>query len=115
MHRSNRCNLPTVLQSIRAKHLLGRYRKVGSSVTRLGDLLDFEQVFKDFGNHKFAQISHILTDFCKCVKRIIFLAKSFLGNFYRHLAIFSGHIGSDAEKESGKSARVKSREVSLYG
>ena len=26
-------------------------------------------------------------------KYIIFLVKSFLGNFYRHLAIFSGHTG----------------------
>ena len=30
------------------------------SVTRLGDLLDFGQVFKAFGNHYFAQISHII-------------------------------------------------------
>ena len=29
--------------------------------------------------------------FCKGVKSIIFLVKSFLSNFYRHLAIFSGH------------------------
>ena len=27
-------------------------------------------------------------------KSIIFLAKSFLANFYRHWAIFSGHTGS---------------------
>ena len=33
---------------------------VGSSVTRLGDLLDFGKVFNAFGNNKFAQISHIL-------------------------------------------------------
>ena len=26
-----------------------------------------------------------------------FLVKSFLGNFYKHLAIFSGHTGSYAE------------------
>ena len=35
----------------------------GNSVTRLGDLLDFGQVFKAFGNNKFAQISHILRQF----------------------------------------------------
>ena len=29
-------------------------------------------------------------------KSIIFLVKSFLGNFYRHLAIFSGHTGPNA-------------------
>ena len=33
------------------------------SVTRLGDLLDFGQVFKAFGNNIFAQISHILRHF----------------------------------------------------
>ena len=30
---------------------------------------------------------------CKVSKSIIFLVKSFLGNFYRYLAIFSGHTG----------------------
>ena len=34
-----------------------------SSVTRLGDLLDFEQYFKAFGNYLFAQFSHILRQF----------------------------------------------------
>ena len=34
-----------------------------ASVTRLGDLLDFGQPFKAFGNNKFAQISHILRQF----------------------------------------------------
>ena len=33
------------------------------SVTRLGDLLDFGQFFKAFGNKKFVQISHILRQF----------------------------------------------------
>ena len=32
-------------------------------MTRFGDLLDFGQVFKAFGNNKFAQISHILWQF----------------------------------------------------
>ena len=27
------------------------------------------------------------------LKSIIFLVKSYLGNFYRHLVIFSGHTG----------------------
>ena len=44
-------------------------------MTRSGDFLDFGQLFKAFGNNKFAQISHIL------------VVKSFLDNFYRHLAI----------------------------
>ena len=33
------------------------------SVTRFGDLLDFGQVFKPFGNNSIAQISHILWQF----------------------------------------------------
>ena len=33
------------------------------SVTRLGDLLDFGQLYKAFGNNKFAQIFHILKQF----------------------------------------------------
>ena len=34
-----------------------------SSVTRFGDLLDYGQLFKAFGNNSFAQISHILRQF----------------------------------------------------
>ena len=34
-----------------------------TSVTRLGNLLDFGQIFKAFGNNYFAQISHILRQF----------------------------------------------------
>ena len=34
-----------------------------SSVTRLGYLLDFGQLFKAFGNNEFAQISLILGQF----------------------------------------------------
>ena len=60
------------------------------SVTRLGNLLDdFGQLFKVLGHNLFAQISYIL----KLSKSLIVLVKSFLGNFYRHLAIFTGHTG----------------------
>ena len=34
-----------------------------TSVTRFGDLLNFGQLFKAFGNNYFAQISHILRQF----------------------------------------------------
>ena len=64
----------------------------GGSVTRLGNLLDFGQLFKAFGHNYFAQIFHILRQFfVKVSKSLIFLVKSFLGNFYKILAIFSGH------------------------
>ena len=39
-----------------------------------------------------------LDNFCKDVKIYHFLVESFLGNFYRHLAIFSGHTDGKAGK-----------------
>ena len=36
---------------------------VATSVIRLGDVLDFGQLLKAFGNNRFAQISHILRQF----------------------------------------------------
>ena len=47
------------------------------SVTRLGDLFNFGQLFKAFGNNLFDQISHNL----RHVKSIILQVKSFLVNF----------------------------------
>ena len=38
------------------------------SVTRLGYLYHFGQLFKACGNNYFAQIAHILGNFCKGVK-----------------------------------------------
>ena len=61
------------------------------SVTRLGDLLDFGQLFKACGNNSFAQIARILGKFCEVVKIFHFSSEIILGNYYRHLAIFSGH------------------------
>ena len=43
--------------------LVSSYSFIPKSVTRLGDLFDFGQVFKAIGNNKFAQISHILFHF----------------------------------------------------
>ena len=63
--------------------------EVATSVTRLGDLLDFGQLLKAFGSNYFAQISHILGQ-----------VKPPLGYFYRQLAIFSGHTGGDLDRTS---------------
>ena len=38
-------------------------RWLTSSVTRLGDLLHFGQLFKAYGNNYFAQIAHIFRQF----------------------------------------------------
>ena len=42
---------------------VGVFANIEISVTRLGNLLDFGQLFKAFGNNKFAQISYILRQF----------------------------------------------------
>ena len=61
----------------------------GRSVTRLDNLLHFGQLFKACGDNYFAQITHILGNYC--LKSLTFLVESFLGNFYRHLVTFTGH------------------------
>ena len=65
-----------------SRHSLVRY-----SVTRLGNILDFGQLLKPLAPINLPQSSPFLSNYCKGVK-IIFLVKPFLGNFYRHLAIF---------------------------
>ena len=77
------------LLDCQAKEELQPYVTSTSSVTRLGDLLHFGQLFIPGGNNYFAQIAHIVRQFLKSAsKSFIFLVKSFLGNFYRHLATF---------------------------
>ena len=57
--------------------------------TRLGDFLDFGQLFKAFGSNSICpNLPHFLAIYAKVSKSIIFLVKSFLGNFDRHLASF---------------------------
>ena len=55
--------------------------------------------------------------FVKVLKSIIFLVKSFLGNFYRHLEIFSGHTGpglTQIERNSLKYWRSNRMSVGRY-
>ena len=59
---------------------------VEASVTRLGDLLFFGQLFKAFGEINLAKSPTFLGNFCKGVNLV-------LGNFYRLWNFFSGHIG----------------------
>ena len=63
-----------------------------TSVTRLGELLHFGQLFKASGNNYFAQFAYILGNFLvKVSKSLIFLVKSFLGNFLDILQLYAGH------------------------
>ena len=58
--------LLTAVVHIFAMHQFRRsiwVRFLAFSVTRLGDLLDFGQLFKAFGKNYFTQISHILKQF----------------------------------------------------
>ena len=61
---------------------------VPGSVTRLGDLLDFGQLFKAFGNNYLSKSPTLLGYFCKGVKIVNFSSKIIFGHLYRHLAIF---------------------------
>ena len=67
---------------------------IPSSVTILGDFLTLGN-FKSLWQQLISpNLSHSNAIFVKVSKSIIFLVKSFLGNFYGHLAIFSGHTDS---------------------
>ena len=59
-----------------------------TSVTRLGDLLDFGPLFKAFGNNYFHKSHTFLGNFSKGIKIFIFSSEIILGNFYRYLATF---------------------------
>ena len=60
-----------------------------TSVTRFGDFK------KCLATINLLKSPTFLGNFCKGVKIYHVLVKSFLGNFYRHLAMFSGHTGSN--------------------
>ena len=62
--------------------------KVGSSVTRLGDLLHFEQLFKACGNNYFTQIAHISVNFCKGFEIFHFSNEIIFGR------LFTGHTAA---------------------
>ena len=49
------------------------------SVTRLGNLLHFGQLFNASGNNYFAQVTNILGNFCKGVQIIDFASKIIFG------------------------------------
>ena len=46
-----------------SSNLRSHKEDIADSVTRFGDLLDFGQLFKAFGNNLFVQIIHILNQF----------------------------------------------------
>ena len=66
---------------------------VANSVTKLGDLMHFVQVFKALGHNDFAQMAHVLGNFCKGIKIFHFSRESFLGYFIDIWRLFIGHTG----------------------
>ena len=69
-------------------------------MTRLGDLLDF---LKSLATITLPKSCTFLGNFCKCAKIYHFFSEIILGNFYRHLAIFSGHTEGDVQPDRHKS------------
>ena len=76
----------TYIFQLLEQHKVGFSTLVLHSVTWLGDLLHLGQLFKACGNNYFAQIADILRQLLNVSKSFIFVVKSFLGNFHRHLA-----------------------------
>ena len=71
------------------KYISAPSTKALTSVTRLGDLLDFGQLFKILWQQLVCpNLPHSQVIFVKVLKSLIFLVKSFLGTFYTHLATF---------------------------
>ena len=66
---------------------------VASSVTRLGGLLHFGQLFETCGQNHFAQIAHILGNFFKGVKIFHFYGEIIFGQLlwkFSHLLLVTG-------------------------
>ena len=57
----------------------------------MGDLFDFGQLLKPLATINLPKSPTFLGNFRKYVKIYQFYSEIILGNFYRHLAIFSGH------------------------
>ena len=65
------------------------------SVTRLGDFLEFGQLFKAFGNNLFAKSLTFLGNFCKVVKNYYFFEWNHFGAAFRDIwRFFSGHTAT---------------------
>ena len=82
------CSFPVAL---RPRDLFSTSRDSFCKMTNL--LIDClnAALIPDGGGRQLYSLSFLLA----CHQSIIFLVKSFLGNFYRHLGIFSGHTRSD--------------------
>ena len=89
------CQVPPEQYRYRFGSLHYGERVVVISVTRSGDLLNFGQLLKPYATINLPNYLTFLGNFCKVLKSITFLVKSFLRNFYRHLAIFSGHTAPE--------------------
>ena len=59
-------------------------------MTRLGDFLTLGNSSKPLAANNLSKSLIFLGNFCKGVKIFNFFVKSFLGNFYGHLATFTG-------------------------
>ena len=61
---------------------------IGTSVTRLGNLLNFGQLLKPLATINLSKFSTFLGTFGEGVQIYHFYCEIIFGNFYKHLAIF---------------------------
>ena len=72
---------------------------VPCSVTRLGDLLDFEQLFKPVETISMPKSPTFLGDFCKGVKIFNYSSEIIFWATFIHIwQLFTGHTGSQERK-----------------
>ena len=81
---------------------------LANSVTRLGDLLGFGQVFKALATINLPQSITFFGNFCKGVKNY-----HFWGNFCKHLVIFSGHTAKPTRATSSIRRDIRQQITSL--
>ena len=67
----------------------------GNQCDQIGRFFALWATFKAFGKINLPKSPTFLGKFCKGVKIYHFSREIILGNFYRHLAIFSGHTGGN--------------------
>ena len=82
-----------------------------TSVTRLGDVLNFGQLFKACGNNYFA---HFYRQFCKGVKIFFFLVESILSIFLDIWRLFTGHPSFDVGPEIHRLCQFSTGELANW-
>ena len=84
--------------SLSVKYRTSIVRAFRISVTDLAICWTLDNILKPLATINLSKSPTFFVNFKKVLNSIIFLVESLLGNFYRHLAIFSGHTVLDIKE-----------------